>query len=402
MTGKNKFIYISVIVALSLLGDALLYAVLPGRTADFKVLLWQVGIILSANRIVRLVTNEIAGRILKRYGSKKPLLFSIIIGAFTTVGYGLPWGFMWLLSLRLIWGACWSVFRAEGYLTAFAFATDSNRGKIVGIYESITRAGSGIGVMLGGVLVDVVGISPVFFVYGFITLLGLVFLFLAFGSIEEVSYVDNPHPKRVSGGILKKYFFVYYSVMVAVMTEQMVVNLTGRVVADTIVVGIPIVIGVASLTGLLLGFRTFGNLILSPLFGHLSDTLGRQRIIVSMTLFEILSLVFLFFVSNSVVIVLLFVFFFLFAIAGRLTIYAVAGDITQAQGTSGERAIYMSRFVTFADIGMSTGPLVAFPLYSVLGLKLVSIVSVFFLLPLVYLWFSHRNDSSIGEQLKHR
>ncbi len=396
---RNNFIYVSIIVALSLLGDALLYAVLPGRTSAFRVLLWQVGIILSANRVVRLVTNEIAGRILERYGSKKPLLVAVIVGAFTTAGYGVPLGFVWLVFLRLIWGACWSVFRAEGYLTAFNFSSDSNRGKIVGIYESITRAGSGIGVLFGGFLVDMLGVSPVFFIYGFVTLLGILFLFLASGGGNGEVFPGLSDERAPSGEArthpnlhsLRKSFYVYYSVMVAVMVEQMIVNLTGRVVADNIVSGISVAIGVASLTGVLLGFRTFGNLVLSPVFGHLSDRVGRHKIIIIMTFMEIFSLIFLFFLRGSIVTVLLLVLFFLFAIAGRLAIYAVAGDITQAQKSSGERAIYMSRFVTFADIGMSAGPLVAFSLYSLVGLKLVSVVGVFFLLPLVYLWLSRRD-----------
>ncbi len=391
---KNRFIYVSIIVALSLWGDALLYAVLPGRTGDFRLLLWQVGIILSANRVVRFATNEIGGRILRRYGSRKPLFFAIVVGALTTAGYGIPLGFLWLLALRLIWGACWSIFRAEGYLTAFNFSSDSNRGKIVGIYESITRAGSGAGVILGGFLVDIVGIPPVFFVYGFVTLLGVVFLFLAFGITKREIHRDElrsdsqsgDKPERRNLPGLKKSFYVYYSVMIAVMLEQMIVNLTGRVVADEIVGRISFNIGIASLTGVLLGFRTFGNLIFSPVFGHLSDRFGRSKIIVSMTLLESLSLIALFFIKNPILVVLLFAFFFLFAVAGRLSIYAVAGDITQAQSNPGARALYMNRFVTFADIGMSLGPLVAFSLYSLMGLKLVSLLGVFFLLPLIYLW----------------
>ena len=43
--------------ALSLMGDATLYTVLPTHTADAGIALVQVGIILSANRIVRLFLN---------------------------------------------------------------------------------------------------------------------------------------------------------------------------------------------------------------------------------------------------------------------------------------------------------------------------------------------------------
>ncbi len=387
---KYRFIYISVIVALSLLGDALLYTVLPGRTSDFSVLLWQVGIILSANRIVRFVTNEIAGRILKKYGAKKPLLIAIVVGAFTTAGYGMRLGFVWLLFLRLVWGACWSIFRAEGYLTAFGFSSDTNRGKIVGIYESITRAGSGIGVIIGGLLVDVIGISPVFFLYGFLTLSGLFFLFLS-SRLELRKETDNTHiPSDTSRNrhlrINMGYITLYYGVFALVMIEQVIVNLTGRVVADSIVGKIPLNIGIASLTGILLGSRTFGNLFLSPLLGHISDRVGRKKIVVGMTVLEVIILSVFVVASSPLLLVVLFVLFFIVAISGRLSVYAAAGDVTESQKNLGDRALYMNRFVTFADVGMSVGPLVAFSLYAGLGLEIVAIVSVIFLLPVIVLW----------------
>ena len=46
---------------LSLLGDASLYAVLPTRTIDAGVSVASVGILLSANRFVRLILNGPVG-----------------------------------------------------------------------------------------------------------------------------------------------------------------------------------------------------------------------------------------------------------------------------------------------------------------------------------------------------
>src|SRR5690606_7209317 len=48
-------------VSLSLLGDALLYAVLPSQAARLGIPLALVGLLLSANRLIRLVTNSWAG-----------------------------------------------------------------------------------------------------------------------------------------------------------------------------------------------------------------------------------------------------------------------------------------------------------------------------------------------------
>ena len=79
-------------MALSLLGDALLYNALPTHTAEFGVLVWQVGILLGVNRLIRLVTNEIAGRIVDRYGLKRPMTIALLLGGLTTASYTLPRG----------------------------------------------------------------------------------------------------------------------------------------------------------------------------------------------------------------------------------------------------------------------------------------------------------------------
>ena len=54
-------------VSAYLLGEALLDAVLPSQAPRFGILLALLGILLSANRIIRLVTNSLAG--ITRYNS---------------------------------------------------------------------------------------------------------------------------------------------------------------------------------------------------------------------------------------------------------------------------------------------------------------------------------------------
>ena len=130
---RLRFFLVSIIVALSLLGDALLYAVLPARAESFQVLIWQVGILLGANRLIRLITNELAGHWIHRSKSDLPLLLAVIVGSLVTISYALSRGFWGLLAGRLVCGACWSVLRVEGYLAALSFSSKKNRGKIFAV-----------------------------------------------------------------------------------------------------------------------------------------------------------------------------------------------------------------------------------------------------------------------------
>lgn len=396
---RIRFLLISIIVTLSLFGDALLYAVLPANPGNFHVLIWQIGILLGANRFIRLFTNEIAGRFLKKYGMKKPLFIAIVVGGLTTIGYTVPFGFWWLLLMRIIWGSCWSVLRAEGYINALALSKDHNRGKVIAIYQTITRVGSGGGVLVGGFLADIIGIPKTFIIYGIITLTGLIPFYIVTagnGSPEDKERVDIAEDRNGGCGtktagigniktFLKNNSLMWYGAFAITMTEQMITNLTGRLVVDRILPGSMLAIGAASLTGVLLGFRTFSTLAVVPFMGFLSDKFARGKVLLYTLSIEILILALLSVSSNWLVICIILSAQFMTAVSARLGIYTLAGDRAAVNSDKGEQALYMNRFVTFVDIGTSIGPIVAYSLYSTVGFNFVILLGISILAPLLYM-----------------
>jgi MFS family permease len=362
---RRRFLLTSLIVALSLLGDALLYAVLPSRPEAFGLRVWQVGILLGANRLVRLGTNELAGRLVRRGNSNRPLLGAVIAGGLITASYALPIGFWGLLAARLAWGACWSLLRVEGYLAAIAISTRRTRGRIFAAYQSITRVGQGGGVLIGGLLVDTIGITSTFFIFGFATLSGLLLLAKTprrHGNARPVT--AEPKRDRLMIGL-------WGSALALTMTEQMVANLTGRIVADRVGTILPLSLGVTSLTGLLLGFRSFGAVILGPLSGMIGDRFGRKRLLrflvplqgfciagiaLSRTWYLMVASILLqFAVGNGI----------------HLLLYTLAGDASTHQ----DGAIHLNRFSTFLDLGTAAGPIIGFALYAGFGFFWVAMLT---------------------------
>ena len=61
-------------MALSILGDSMLYAVLPAHAASLGIPVAGVGVILSVNRWIRLATNFGAAGVFRRLGSRRGLL----------------------------------------------------------------------------------------------------------------------------------------------------------------------------------------------------------------------------------------------------------------------------------------------------------------------------------------
>ena len=362
---RRRFLLTSLIVALSLLGDALLYAVLPSRPEAFNLRIWQVGILLGANRLVRLGTNELAGRLVRRSHSNRPLYGAVIAGSLITACYALPIGFWGLLAARLAWGACWSLFRVEGYLAAIAISTRRTRGRLFAAYQAITRVGQGGGVLVGGLLIDTIGITSTFLILGCATLSG-VFLLAKTPRRHEVALTATKESKRD-----KPMIGLWGSALALTMIEQMVANLTGRIVADRVGLILPLTLGVTSLTGLLLGFRSFGALVLGPLTGMIGDRFGRRRLLMVLIALQGCCIAGIAFSRPWFLVVVSILLQFAVGNGIHLLLYTLAGDAATHQ----DGAIRVSRFSTFLDLGTAAGPIIGFALYAGFGFFWVAMLS---------------------------
>ena len=335
---RTRFILVSAVVALSLLGDALLYALLPARPEEFGVLVWQVGILLGANRLVRLITNELAGRLVQIRTDNAPLIWAIVVGSLITCSYALPIGFWGLLCARVLWGASWSVLRVQGYMSALSHSTDRNRGRVFALYQAATRMGEGGGLLIGGFLSNLIGIPYTFFVFGACSSCGVLL------ALKAPASPPLPSGQASAGGaseVISRWPLALWACALCItMADQMVANLTGRFVAERLAVQMPLAIGVAGLSGLLLSFRSFTTLLLGPLVGALSDRLGRAPLVLALVALQSLCVAGIAFVDTWQLLIACLLLQFASAVSARLMIFAVAGDLAPHR----DRALHMSRF----------------------------------------------------------
>lgn len=105
-------------VSASLLGDTLLYTVLPVQASSLGVSRPMVGVILSLNRWVRLATNPIAARLYERLPAGLLVLAAILLTGVSTAMYAIPTAIALFLLGRLLWGFCYSVLRLGSFLAA--------------------------------------------------------------------------------------------------------------------------------------------------------------------------------------------------------------------------------------------------------------------------------------------
>lgn len=360
---------VSCAVAASILGDSLLYAVLPTIYDDLGLQAFMVGILLSANRFVRLFTNTLAGWTMARRGVRGPFVLAVFLAALTTALYTAELGFIVFLIARLGWGLCWSFLRLGGYLAALEASDNRNRGYYLGFFSGVTRFGSFIAALAGGFMTDLIGFQTTVLAFAALTVIG------GLGVLRErppqVSVdpiVASPPPAEpvhvapdmpaTPDDTRRRLWLLYVMVMLQAMAIQGLITSTlgswlessfGEDISLAIVT-----IGVASLTGVLLSINFLGDFAWGPVAGHLSDRYGRRSILLIAGGLQIAGMVGLAFAPGIWPVMLFAVLIFLASTATKVTLDALAGDIAPPD----RRSQTMSTYATWSDLGSAAGPLI--------------------------------------------
>jgi len=171
---SRPIVVVALATALCLTGDSMLYIALPIYWHEVGLeALWQVGVLLSVNRLIRLPFNPLIGWLYQRISLRAGLLLATTLGTLTTLGYGIAKGFIAWLLLRALWGIGWSFFRIGGLSAVVYCAAGQSRGQAMGLYNGLYRLGSLVGMLLGGLLVPVYGLPALALSFAAMALLGL-------------------------------------------------------------------------------------------------------------------------------------------------------------------------------------------------------------------------------------
>lgn len=378
---------VSLVVALSLFGDSMLYAVLPVQYDAFGLPVFAVGILLSANRFVRLLTNPLAGRLSERVGVRRPFLAAVGLGAGTTIAYGVASGLPALVVARMLWGTSWSFLRLGSYLTVLHYAGPAQLGRGMGAYNAISRLGSLVGMALGGLLADLIGARPTFVLFGVLSATGLLLAMPLRMDDERALQRDRlaAEPATVhrllrflcgdaSGPTARRVASVHVGALWIGLAAGLVISTLGyllrvRVGDGTHVLGL--LVGVATLTGAVLAGRWVLELFVAPLAGALADRIGRPRAALAVTAVALAGLALLGYGADLGALLLGGMLAFIGGSALVPVLEAAAGDLAPAA----KRASAMSRYATWWDLGSACGPALGYALVTTLGLPFVYTVT---------------------------
>ena len=370
--------------SLSLLGDSTLYAVLPSCHPALGIGALQVGWLLSINRLVRPPLNMVSGWLSQRLGPRAPYIVGLAVGSISTIGYGLCRGFWPLLAMRALWGVAWALLAVSAYALALDVSTEGTRGRLAGIYTSCSYFGGSMGAMLGGFLVDGQGFATAMLILGGLSSAACLMATTLprarcrpassrptvesrarwQGWRRALQHLDARLWLILALSFAHRFLFagVFYSTFGLYLQQAL---------GDSLRVG-TVVIGVASLTGVLLFLRNVLSVLVGPSLGYLSDVLGDRTGV--LILGQVLGMGALgcLALGRSMWIAGLGV--LLAAISYGVVppmLVSWMGDLTRTGG----RGIIVGGYQTMGDIGSGLGPLVAYSVAATWGLSRVYGVS---------------------------
>ncbi|WP_298069292.1 MFS transporter [uncultured Mailhella sp.] len=156
---RRQVVIFALITAACVAGDAMLYVALPLYWAEAGLnSLWEVGILLSANRLARLPLNPLIGWLYSRLSTRSCALFASVLSVAVTAGYAYAQGLAAWLVLRFLWGLCWSLLKLGGLFTVMDVSGPHDRGYLIGLYKGTYQLGSLAGMLGGGILADLMGL----------------------------------------------------------------------------------------------------------------------------------------------------------------------------------------------------------------------------------------------------
>ena len=401
-------ISLGIAISLSLPGDQTLYAALPTRAGAVGLGLGAVGVLLSANRLIRVLANPIAGRLYDRLARRRLFLVGMLLGTVSTAVYIVADRFwIWLVG-RLVWGMAWSLLNVGGLAMVMDVTDMQDRGRVTGFYGLCYLVGLAFSPLMGGLLVDALGFRPALLVGTLVTGFGLA---LAALTLPETRPLPAERELEAGAGRRKRtgtlsevvkgmdrrllalsyvHFVTFFSVNGVVMST--VSLYLSQVFGETVSLG-GVAVGVASVGGMLLAMRSVAGMASGPLSGYLSDRAGDRWPVIRLgILVGALGLSALAGWTNIWAVVVAVLLVSASSATLMTAVVALTGDLTAGSG----QGAAMGGLTAAGDLGSATGPLLAYGLLSLVGLQWVYLFcGVLFLSSMVVVRAATRSQASV-------
>ncbi len=318
-------------------GDTLLYLLLPLHHDVFGVSLAVAGLLLAANRLVRIAGYGWIAGLYGEHGARVSCLLAALAALLATVGYAIGSGVWVLLVARLLWGLAFAAMNVATQALATAEPTGAARRS--GTMRAIIAAGPVSGLIAGAVVAQFAGPRAAFLLLASAALLAFPFAArLPRGGEGRPERL--PRPRFGMPSRLDTWSFVQG------------MTLDGLFVLGLSVLGAAALPGYAALAaGSALALRYLAEILLAPLGGGLAERYGPRRVLTVLSVTTALGLGVIgggaLWVGAVLVVVL------------RGLIQPIAAPLVALENPGRDRVPALARLATWRDLGAGAGPLLA-------------------------------------------
>lgn len=383
-------------------GGGVVFPILPNLGVVIGISPFMVGLILSANRITRIVANAPAGTIVDRLGTRKPFVVGLFVQAIGTFGYIValqaPVPAAWFVAARVLWGLGSAAVFATAYTIAADVSDGGSRGTNMGIVRGGMTLGFPTGLLIGGVVSDVYTVTAAFGVAAVFAVVAGVVAYLAIPETHVHGVrtaikpweVDSGTPAVTVGLVNFGMFFSYLGALLS--TLVLFVEARGILVWGY---------GPQGTSGVLMAATVISASVLMLAGGKVSDDRGRRvPVLASFILVSFVGYLLLAWANSLTALVIACVFIGAGFGGTSGPLMALLADLTpthrmgRATGTNN----------VLGDFGGALGPMVTLPVIDVVGFRPVYVAAA--LVPLlagiVLIVGVHRETGSVNPQARWR
>jgi len=294
-------------------------------------------------------------------------VLSLALGALLSLAYAYFSSFLVLFIARCIWGLCFSFIRHIGVMGVASSTEPQNLGQMMGFYNGISRIGNVLGIVLGGILFDLIGFSTTLAVCCLFSLFAVPFAMRS--GLQTSSIITDQQQKnqQQKNQQQKNQSATRYSALlccgfcIGIVGPGLVMSTLGFILLTrygTEVDLIGFVVGIATLNGLLLCCRRVLETLGAPIYGALIDRTG-IRIGTPLCFLVGLIVMLLLNLSENLAGLAL----------GMIVFFACGTALSTVLSAEASRlgAKVFVRYATANDLGMAFGPVIGWGAYELIG-----------------------------------
>lgn len=334
----------SMTLCLTLPGDTVLYLLLPIHAAAFGVTLPEVGLLLAANRLVRIAGYNRVANLYARKGPRTACLLAVAGSVIAAILYANASGVWPLIAARLVWGLSFAAMNIATHALPTSEPTGAARRS--GWARSLIAVGPAVGLLAGAMVAELYGPRVVFAVLALVACTALPFAWRLPATPENVVASG---PRFARPGAISLWSFSM-----------------GLALDGLFVFGLALLAkanmpeGATMAAGAALALRYVFEIVLSPIGGAISQRMGPRNLLVVLSLAAAACLVLLGIGGASLWIGAVAV------ITLRALLQPLPAPVVAAAFPGPARVPALARQATWRDIGAGAGPLAAGLLFPIM------------------------------------